>query len=390
MTSPLSQRVTALAPSATIAVAEKARALREKGVNVVAFGAGEPDFPTPPAITQAAIAALQANDTKYAPPAGKPALREAICGYLQRWTGVTYAPNQICATVGAKDACYLTFQALLNPGDEVLLPAPYWVSYPEQIQLAGGKLVVLKAADTGGKISAAQLRQAITPRTKLLVLNSPSNPSGAVYTRAELAEVAGVLKGTKIWVLSDEIYHRLVVEGEVSPSTAAVPGMYERTITVNGASKSFAMTGWRFGYAAGPVEVIDAINKLQSQITSGPTTFVQTASITAMTADLPEIAHMRDAYRRRGERMHAALTAISGVRCIRPQGAFYCFPDVSGTYGRLGVRDADEFASLVLERAHVAVVSGSAFGCPTHVRLSFATSEPLIDEGLRRLQGLMA
>jgi aspartate aminotransferase len=387
----LSKRIQQVAPSATLAMAEKARALRDRGVDVISFAAGQPDFDTPEPIKQAACDALAAGDTKYPMPvSGIPPLRQAACDYLQRYCGLTYRPDQICVSVGAKDALYLAFQVLLDPGDEVLIPAPYWVSYPEQVRLGDAAPVFVRGSLADGlKVSGDDLRRAITPRTRVLVLNSPSNPTGAVYSRAELEDIAAALGGTDILALSDEIYHRLIYTDEPYMSFAALDGMAERTITVNGCSKSFAMTGWRLGFAAGPEPIIRAMARLQGQATSGATSFVQTAAVTALTGDPAWVERMRDAFRRRARLMHGGLNALPGVRCLEPQGAFYCFPDVSGTFDRLGLRDADGFAEAALERAHVAVVSGAAFGSPTHVRLSFATSDEQIEEGLRRLRRML-
>jgi aspartate aminotransferase len=387
----ISQRIQQIAPSATLAVSEKARQLRERGVQVISFGAGEPDFDTPEHIKEAAIRALHDGDTKYpSPGSGKTALREAICAYLDRWCGVSYQPSQVCVTIGAKDALHLAFAVLLNPGDEVLIPLPYWVSYPDQVRLAGGSPVFVRGRwEAGGKIGPQELRAAITPRTRVLVLNSPCNPTGAVYSRAELDALAAVVRDTDIAVVSDEIYHRLVVADQPATCVASLPGMLERTITVNGLSKTFAMTGWRLGYAAGPAAIIEAMGRLVGQTTSGAASFVQTAAVAALGGDQSCVDRMRAAYRARGQRMFDALSALPGVRCSKPAGAFYCFPDVSGTFERLGLRDADGFADLALERAHVAVVSGAAFGSPAHVRLSYATSDANIEEGLRRLAKLL-
>jgi aspartate aminotransferase len=383
----LSKRVDSIAPSATLAVAEKARAMRERGIDVISFGAGEPDFDTPAHVRDEAIRALAAGDTKYpSPVSGKTPLREAVCAYLKRWCDLDYVPSQVCVSVGAKDSLHLAFSALLNVGDEVVIPVPYWVSYPDQVRLADGIPVFVHPADRVTlKVTATEIAAAITPRTRVFVLNSPSNPTGAVYSRSELESIARVFSGTDVIVVSDEIYHRLTFDGASHTSFATLPGMFERTLTVNGASKSFAMTGWRLGFAAGPGWLIGAIAKLQGQTTSGPTSFVQTATVAALGGPQDAAKAMRDAYQERGTRMCSRLNDIPGVHCPRPHGAFYCFPDVSKTYARLRVGDADAFAELVLERARVAIVSGTAFGCPTHVRLSFATSDRSIDEGLKRL-----
>lgn len=383
----IASRIEELAPSATLAVAERARALRERGIDVIDFGAGQPDFDTPSHVKEAAVAALAAGDTKYPMPvAGKNPLRDAVAAYLARFNGVQYAQNEIIVTVGAKDALHLAFSCLLQPGDEALIPVPYWLSYPEQVRLTGAKPVFVRPASIdSGKISPGELVAAISPRTRVLVLNSPANPHGAVYSRAELAALASVLRQHDIVVISDEIYHRLTYSDEPWTSIAAVDGMRERTLVVNGASKTYAMTGWRLGFAAGPAALVEAMGRLQGQTTSGATSFVQTAMVAALNGDQSPVERMAAAYRERGARMHARLNAISGVRCPRPDGAFYCFANVSGAFARTGVDDADGFTAAALDKAHVAVVSGTPFGCNTHVRLSFATSLEKIDAGMDRL-----
>lgn len=386
----LSTRVQRVAPSATLAVADKARQLKQSGVDVIALAAGEPDFDTPSHVKEAAGAALARGETKYGPTPGTDALRQGICDYLERFCRIRYVPAQVCVTVGAKDALYQLFQAVLDPGDEVIIPVPYWVSYPDQVVLADGRPVFVRgAAENDYKLTAADLSAALTPRTRALVLNSPSNPTGAIYTRAELQALADVLSGTDVLIVSDEIYHRLVFGDVPCTSVAAVGALAERTLTVNGLSKSYAMTGWRIGYVAGPQPLIAGVIRLQGQTNSGVAPFVQSAALAALTGDQSCVEQMRSAYQRRGERVHAALNRLPGVRCPRPQGAFYCFADVSGAFARLGVRDADAFATAVLERAHVAIVSGSAFGCPTHARISFAASDERIEEALRRLERLL-
>lgn len=382
----ISSIAASLNDSATLAVVEKARQLRARGVDVISFGAGEPDFPTPNHITRAAIEALQQGDTKYVSPvAGKEKLREAICEYTRRYDRVEYQPSQVCVTCGAKDAIHLTLAALVDPGDEVIIPVPYWVSYPEQVRLVGGTPVFVPGdAARGGKLDPVRLRAALTPRTRIFILNSPSNPAGFAYSRSELEAIADVLRPSGALVISDEIYNRLTFGDEPPASFAALAGMMDRTVTINGASKAFAMTGWRLGYAAGPAPVIAAAARLQSQTTNGPASFVQTAMIAALTGDQSCVEEMRGTYARRAEMMHAALNRTAGVTCARPQGAFYAFPDVSGTFRRLGVRDAGEFCAMALEKAHVALVPGSAFGSDTHVRFSYATSDAAIREGLRR------
>ncbi|MBI5862958.1 MAG: pyridoxal phosphate-dependent aminotransferase [Planctomycetes bacterium] len=388
----LSKRLNAVAPSATLAVTEKAAALRAKGVDVISFGAGEPDFPTPAHIREAALKALRDGDTKYpAPVAGKTVLRTAVCEYLERFCGTKYEPADVIATVGAKDALYYAFASLLDPGDEVVIPKPYWVSYPDQVRLAEGSPVFVHDPDDELlKVGAREIESALTPRTRVVVLNSPNNPTGAVYSRDELQDIADLLRGKDIVIVSDEIYHRLIFGDRKFTSFSSLPGMMEQTLVVNGVSKTFAMTGWRLGFAAGPRWLVAAMAKLQGQTTSGPASFVQTAAAAALRGPQDDVAAMRTVYERRGERMAERLNAIRGVRCGRPQGAFYCFPDMSSVFERVGVHNADEFAEAVLDRVHVALVSGGPFGAPAHVRLSYSTSDAAIEEGLNRLSRLLA
>ncbi len=386
----LAQRAAALVPSATLAVTEKARALKARGVDVIAFAAGQPDFDTPAFIKQAAISALERGDTKYPTPAvGIPALRDAVCAYFRQFCGLDYAPNAVCVNVGAKDTLYLAFQALIDPGDEVIVPVPYWVSYPEQVRLAGGTPVFVEP-DANLKMTPAALAAALTPRTRAVIINSPSNPSGVAYSADELAALAEVIAGSDALVIADEIYHRLYFGQQAPVALASLPGMFARTLSVNGCSKTYAMTGWRLGFAGGPQPLIKAIGQLQGQATSGPTSFVQTACVDALTGDQTCVDEMRAAYRRRVETMVAGLRAIDGVDCPMPDGTFYVFPDVSGTFARLGVSDADGFAERALDQAHVAMVSGVAFGMPKRVRLSFATSDQQIETGLARLTKMLS
>jgi len=387
----LSQRARGLTPSATLAVSARARAMRDAGVDVIAFAAGEPDFDTADPIKEAAIEALRSGDTKYPSPAsGIASLRNAVCAYLKKHCDLHYESGQICVSVGGKHALFLAFQTLLDPDDEVLIPVPYWVSYPAIAGFCGAKPVFVHPRDPSSlKVGPEEIKAASTPRTKMLVLNSPNNPSGAVYSRSELEAIADVLRETRVLVVSDEIYHRLVLDGPPQTSFATIDGMFERTLTVNGASKAFAMTGWRLGFCGGPRELIAAMGRLQGQTTSGATSFVQTAAITALSGDQTPVERMRDAYRSRGRLMCERLNALPGVSCESPHGAFYCFPNVASTFERLGVADSVAFAEEVLERVHVALVPGSAFGSPEHVRLTFATSEPVIDRGLDRLAELL-
>jgi aspartate aminotransferase len=389
----LSKRVQALAESATLAVSSKAAAMKKQGIDVIGFGAGEPDFDTPTNVKAAAKRALDEGQTKYAKPAsGILPAKEAVCTKLHRENGLTYKPDQVILTVGGKEALYLATTALVDPGDEVILPVPYWVSYPEQITLNGGKVVTLAGDESNAfKLRPDQIEAAITPKTTLLILNYPSNPGGFCYTPEEVRAIADVVVKHDLVVFSDEMYDRLLYGDQRFLSFAATgDAAYERTITFNAGSKTYAMTGWRIGYAAGPVEVIGAMAKLQSQTTSGPATFNQVALAEALTGDQSAVETMRKEFERRAEYMHTRLNEMAGVSCVPPRGAFYVFPNVSGTYARLGVNGSVEFSAKVLEEAKVAVVPGIAFGSDEHVRLSFATSMDLIREGLDRLAKLLS
>ena len=388
----LSQRVQQLEESATLAVSAKAAAMKKEGINVVSFGAGEPDFGTPDHIKAAAKAALDAGHTTYAKPAsGILPLKEAVCGKFKRENGLEYKPSQVLITVGGKEALFLACMALLDPGDEVILPVPYWVSYPEQIKLCGAKVVYVQGDESRSfKLTADQIAAAITPKTRMLIFNSPSNPGGFTYDPDDVRAIAKVVAGKNIVVLSDEMYDRLLYHGQKFMSFAAAgPEAYAQTLTFNAGSKAYAMTGWRVGYVAGPEAAIKAMAKLQSQTTSGTATFNQHALVTALNSDQTPVETMRQEFEKRAEYMWKRLNEIKGITCARPTGAFYAFPNVSAAYATVGVKDSIAFSSLVLEKAHVALVPGQAFGLDTHVRLSFATSMEQIKEGLDRLEKLL-
>ena len=390
----ISKRVKAIAPSMTLAVSAKAKAMKAAGVDVVGFGAGEPDFRTPEHVCEAAVKAIRDGHHGYVvPSSGLADLKRAVADYLKRVCGLSYKPEEVIITCGGKHALYEAFLATLEPGDEAVLPSPYWVSYPEMIRLAGAKDVIVHAgADRGFKITPKQLAAAITPRTKVVVLNSPSNPTGAVYTRGELAALAGVVAGKDLWVFSDEIYNELVYDGIDTCSFGVVrEGLMPQTVTFGGASKTWAMTGWRIGWAAGPADLLKAMGNLQDQSTSNPTSISQYAAVAAVSGPTEPLAKMKAEFDRRRLYMAGRLSAMPGVRCVRPQGAFYCFPDVSGAYARVLGEKAEgpksvAFAAKVLEEARVAVVPGGAFGDDDCVRLSFATSMPQIEKGLDRLE----
>ncbi|MBN2019404.1 MAG: pyridoxal phosphate-dependent aminotransferase [Sedimentisphaerales bacterium] len=388
----VSKRALAVAPSATLAVTSRAKELKAQGVNVIGFGAGEPDFDTPEYIKEAAVAALKAGKTKYTPASGTAELKKAIAEKLQRDNGLQYKPEQIVVNIGAKHSVYNAMQAVLDPGDVVILPAPYWVTYIEAIKLAGAKAKVVKTnSKTGYKITPEQLKKAIGQRTRMLVLNSPNNPGGFTYTPDELAALAKALEGTNVAVLSDEIYERLIYGDTKFVSFASLSqDTYDRTLTINGFSKTYSMTGWRLGYTAGPVDIIKAMSRLQDHSTSNPVTFAQDAAIAALKDPNNEVEKMRVEFEKRGLYMVERLNSIRGVKCTQPTGAFYCFPDVSKHYGRniggIEIKGSMDFAKALLEQANVAVVPGLPFGCDKNVRLSFATSMANITEGINRLE----
>ena len=390
----ISKRAGGIQPSMTLAVSAKAKAMKAQGIDVVGFGAGEPDFRSPEHICEAGIKAIRDGRHGYiVPSSGLAELKAAVAAYLGRVCGLAYEPPQVLIACGGKHALFEAFLATLNPGDEAILPAPYWVSYPEMIRLADARTVLLPAgADQGFKITPPQLAAAITKKTRVFVMNSPSNPTGVVYTRAELAALAQVVAGKDIWVFSDEIYNELVYEGVDTCSWAALRAdLMPRTLTFGGASKSWAMTGWRIGWAAGPADVIKAMGNLQDQSTSNPTSISQYAAVAAVSGPTEPLATMKAEFDRRRVYMVDRLGAMAGVRCVRPQGAFYCFPDVSAAYDRVlgtkveGPRSV-AFSTKVLEEAKVALVPGVAFGDDRCVRLSFATSMPQIEKGLDRLE----
>jgi aspartate aminotransferase len=387
----LSRRASEVEESVTMAMSEKAARLRAQGVDVVSFSAGEPDFDTPEHIKQAAMEALRKGYTKYTAATGLPALRKAVAGKFERDNGLAYDPSQIVVSCGAKHSIYNVVQAVLEAGDEAVVPSPYWVSYPEMVKCAGARPVILPTREADGfKVSPARLRSVLTPRTKLLILCSPSNPTGMVYTREELAGLAEVAAEADLLVLSDEIYEKLCYGISFASIAATRPEMKERTVVVNGASKAYAMTGWRIGYAAGPAEIMAAVGRMQSQSTSNATSIAQHAVLAALEGDQSCVERMRVEYEKRRNAVVARLRALPGVSCVEPQGAFYVFPRVAALYGRsirgTMVSGSVAFAEALLEQAHIAVVPGSGFGADEHIRLSYATSMEKIREGLDRLE----
>lgn len=388
----VSKRAQAVPPSATIAVTSRAKQLKAEGVDVISFGAGEPDFDTPDFIKNAAVEAMRSGRTKYTPTPGLPELRVAIAEKLKRENNLDYSPDQIVVNIGAKHSVYESMQAVLDPGDEVILPAPHWVTYPETVKLAGAVAKILQTKkENSYKITPDQLKDAITDKTAMLVLNSPNNPGGFTYSPDELADIADVLKGTDVMVLSDEIYEKLVYEGTRFVSFASISDdACNRTLTINGLSKAFAMTGWRIGYTAGPLEPIKAMGRLQSHMTQNAVTFVQAAALAALNDKSDTVEKMRAEFEKRAKLMADGLNAIEGITCPRPTGAFYCFPDVSAHFGRnIGgaeISGSLDFAKALLEQANVAVVPGLPFGCDENVRLSFACSAEHIRAGLDRIR----
>jgi aspartate aminotransferase len=391
----VSRLVGAITESATLAVDAKAKALKAAGEPVIGFGAGEPDFPTPDHIVEAAAAACRdPRNHKYSPTPGLPELREAIAAKTTRDSGYEVRPEQVLVTNGGKHAVYNTMLTLLDPGDEVLLPAPYWTTYPEPIRLAGARPVVLHTDETTGfRVTVSQLEAARTPATKALVFVSPSNPTGTVYPPGEVRAIGEWAAEHGIWVVTDEIYEHLTFGMHVFSSLPVMaPEAAERTIVLNGVAKTYAMTGWRVGWMIAPTAIIKAATNLQSHATSNVANVSQRAALAAVTGDLSAVERMREAFARRGNTIHALLNAMDGVTCIQPEGAFYAFPNLTGVLGRDfgGVRPSTttELAEVILEQAKVAIVPGEAFDAPGYARLSFALGDDDLGEGMRRMGDL--
>jgi len=397
MTSRVSRRIGSITESATLAVDAKAKALKAAGRPVIGFGAGEPDFPTPDYVVQAAIAACsQAVWHRYTPAGGIPELKEAIAAKTLRDSGLSVSASQVLVTNGGKQALYNTFATLLDPGDEVLLPAPYWTTYPESIRLAGGVPVDVMTDETSGyRATVAQLEAARTERTKVLVFVSPSNPTGAVYPPAEVKAIGEWALEHGLWVVTDEIYEHLVYgDAEFSSMPVLVPDLTDRCVVVNGVAKTYAMTGWRVGWMIGPNDVVKAATNLQSHSTSNVANVSQVAALAAVSGDLSAVEQMRVAFDRRRMLMVGMLDAIPGVTCPTPEGAFYVYPSVKGLVGRelrgTTIESSAHLSAIVLDEAEVAVVPGEAFGTPGYVRLSYATSDADIVEGVGRMAALLA
>lgn len=392
----LAERAVNISPSPTLSIDAKAKKMVAGGMDVVNYGVGEPDFDTPGHIKQAAIEAINKGMTKYTAVAGTDQLKNAIIKKFKDDNGLDYQPGQIVVSAGAKHSLYNAFQVLCQEGDEVILPAPYWVSYLEQIKLAGGAPIVIQTrAANGFKLTAEELESAVTPRTKLIILNSPSNPTGGVYTRDDLAALGEVLVKHNIAIISDEIYEKLVYDGLEHVSIASLsPELKDLTVVINGVSKSYAMTGWRIGYAAAPAPVAKAMADLQSHSTSNPTSIAQAASVAALSGTQEPLKEMVAEFKRRRDYMLERVNAIPGLSCGRPGGAFYLFPDMSQYTGRSYngkiIGGAADLADILLEEAKVALVPGVAFGDDRYFRLSYATSMEKIKEGMDRIETLLS
>ena len=391
----LSDRLNRLSPSATLAMSQKSAELKAQGIDIINLSVGEPDFNTPDHIKEAAKKAVDDNYSRYSPVPGYPALRQAIVDKLKRENGLDYTPAQIVCSNGAKQSVCNTLMALVNPGDEVIIPAPYWVSYPQMVKLAEGEPVVIETGiEQDFKVTPAQLEAAITPKTRVLILCSPSNPTGSIYSQAELAALAEVLlRHERIIVLSDEIYEHINYVGSHA-SIASCPGMKDRTVVVNGVSKAYAMTGWRIGFIAAPEWIAKGCNKLQGQYTSGPCSVSQVAATDAFAGDQTCVEQMRQAFERRKTLIVKLAKEIPGFEVNEPHGAFYLFPKCSYYFGKRDgervINDSTDFAMYLLEVGHVATVAGAAFGAPEYFRMSYATSDENIVEAFRRMKEVLA
>ncbi len=394
----LADALSRVKPSATIAVSQKARELKAKGKDVIGLGAGEPDFDTPDNIKQAAIDAINRGETKYTPVAGIPELRKAIVAKFKRENGLDYTPDQVIVGTGGKQILFNAFMATLNPGDEVIVPAPYWVSYPEMVAINGGTPVFINTKiEDNFKLTAADLEKAITPKTKWLIFNSPSNPTGAAYTEAELKALTDVLvRHPQVWILTDDMYEHLVYGDFVFTTPAQVePSLYDRTLTMNGVSKAYAMTGWRIGYAAGPLQLIKAMDMVQGQQTSGACSIAQWAAVEALHGTQDFIPTNKEIFQARRDLVVSMLNQAKGIQCPTPEGAFYVYPSCAGLIGKKTeagkvIETDEDFVTELLEAEGVAVVHGSAFGLGPNFRISYATSDELLEEACTRIQRFCA
>ncbi|MEO0881744.1 MAG: pyridoxal phosphate-dependent aminotransferase [Pseudomonadota bacterium] len=394
----LSEAVNRVQPSATIAVTTKASELKRAGADVIGLGAGEPDFDTPDNIKEAAAKAIRDGKTKYTPADGMPELKEAICAKFERDNGLSYEPSQVNVSPGGKPVIFNAFLATLNPGDEVIVPAPYWVSYPEMVRMAGGTpSIVACGPNANYKLTPEALEAAITPKTKWLVLNSPSNPTGAAYTETELRGLADVLlRHPQVWVLTDDMYEHLVYDDFAFRTMAQIePGLYDRTLTMNGVSKAYAMTGWRIGYAAGPAELIGAMRKVMSQSTSNPCSISQWASVEALNGTQAFLPERNAIFKQRRDMVVAELNKAEGLTCGTPEGAFYVYPNCAGAIGKRSpagslIQTDEDFCAALLEEELVAAVFGGAFGLSPAFRVSYATSTEALTEACLRIQRFCA
>ncbi|MDC3415346.1 pyridoxal phosphate-dependent aminotransferase [Aquibacillus salsiterrae] len=384
----LANRVKTLTPSTTLAITAKAKELKKAGHDVIGLGAGEPDFNTPEHILKAASKAMYDGFTKYTPAGGTVELRQAVVDKMKKDQGLTYQTDQVIVTSGAKHALYTLFQVLLNPLDEVIVPSPYWVSYPEQVKLAEGKPVIVDAKEENEfKLTPEQLEAAITNKTKAVIINSPSNPTGVMYSEAELKKLGDVCLKHNLVIVSDEIYEKLIYTNKPHVSIAQLsPELQEQTVVINGVSKSHSMTGWRIGYAVGSKQIIKAMTNLASHSTSNPTSIAQIAAIEAYQASQEQVEVMREAFKARLEKLYEWLIAIPGVTCVKPEGAFYLFPNVSQAVKTNGFDSVDAWVEALLEEEKVALVPGSGFGSPENVRLSYAISLEQLEEAASRIK----
>jgi aspartate aminotransferase len=394
----LADALSRVKPSATIAVSQKARELKAKGKDVIGLGAGEPDFDTPDNIKKAAIDAINRGETKYTPVAGIPELRQAIVAKFKRENGLDYKPEQVIVGTGGKQILFNAFMATLNPGDEVIVPAPYWVSYPEMVAINGGTPVFVNTKiEDNFKLTASDLEKAITPKTKWLIFNSPSNPTGSAYTVAELKALTDVLvRHPQVWILTDDMYEHLVYGDFVFTTPAQIePSLYDRTLTMNGVSKAYAMTGWRIGYAAGPLQLIKAMDMVQGQQTSGACSIAQWAAVEALNGTQDFIPENKKIFQARRDLVVSMLNQATGIHCPTPEGAFYVYPSCAGLIGKKTeagkvIETDEDFVTELLEAEGVAVVHGSAFGLGPNFRISYATSDELLEEACSRIQRFCA
>jgi aspartate aminotransferase len=383
----LAKRVQQLSPSPTLAITAKARQLKAEGHDVISLGAGEPDVNTPGHIIEAAYQAMVNGKTKYTPAAGIPELRKAILKKLQQDQGLEYRMDQITVGAGAKHVLYNLFQVLINPGDEVIIPVPYWVSYPEQVKLAEGVPVYVEGKEENDfKLTPDQLRAAITPRTKAIIINSPSNPTGAVYSEGELREIGQIAIENRLWIVSDEIYEKLIYDGKHVSIASLSEELKKQTILINGMSKPYSMTGWRIGYAAGDERVIAAITDLSSQSVSNPTTMSQYGAIAALEGDQSALIAMKESFKQRRDRIVSMINDIPGLSCKSPQGAFYIYINVKEAMENMGYINVDDWSNALLEKEKVAVIPGTGFGTDHHIRISYAASIEDLEEGIRRIR----